>query len=475
MSLLFAIALSCVFVTSQVMAEEGEVVSYDGFQVWKIQPSSGEDQQFILNIIALFDLELLSESRLARDPMDVLVPPRSQTKLKFKLAERNEISYVVVISNLQTAIDNQKTSPNRITSNSKAAYNMDWISYHRLIDIYDFMTYMNKTYPKLVQLTKIGTSYENRPLFVLRISNSSSPGTRPAIWIDGGIHAREWISPAVATYIIQQLVEVPANAKLLANVDWYIMPVMNPDGYEYTHTTDRLWRKTRSMSSTSSCRGVDANRNFGYKWGGLGTSTDPCADIYRGPKAFSEPETLATSNFISSKKNQINLYVTLHSYGQYALLPYGYDVVYPPDYNDILALAKDATSKFVKYKYTVGNTAAVLYAASGVSSDWAKSIGIRYSYGFEMPDKGFNGFILPPSDILPVCQDFFPAFEVFANKVATCCSAATTTTAKPLTSTTRPATTTKPLTTTRPATTTKPKPTTTTSKRTTTKCSCICG
>jgi murein tripeptide amidase MpaA len=45
-----------------------------------------------------------------------------------------------------------------------------------------------------------------------------------------GIHAREWISPATVSYFIQQLVEVPANAKLLQNVDWYIMPVMNPDG-----------------------------------------------------------------------------------------------------------------------------------------------------------------------------------------------------------------------------------------------------
>ncbi|KAI9553884.1 hypothetical protein GHT06_019154 [Daphnia sinensis] len=461
MSLLFAIALNCVFVTSQIAAEENGVVSYEGFQLWKIKPNSEGDRQFILDIKDEYELELWNERRLARDPMDVLVPPQSQTGLKFKLAE-HKISYVVVISNLQTAIDNQKTNVNRTTSNSKAAYNMDWISYHRLIDIYNFMTYLNTTYPKLVQLTQIGTSYEKRPLYVLRISNSSSPGTRPAIWIDGGFHAREWISPAVATYIIQQLVEVPANAKLSANVDWYIMPVVNPDGYEYTHTTNRMWRKTRSVSSTSTCRGVDPNRNFGYMWGGMGASTNPCDETYRGPKAFSEPETLATSNFITGKSSQIKLYLTLHSYGQYALVPYGYDVVYPSDYNELLALANAAASKFVKYRYTVGNSADLLYAAAGGSDDWAKSIGIKYSYTFELPDTGANGFTLPPSAILPVCQDFFPALDVFATKVATCCGAAATTTAKSLT-------------TTRPATTTKPKPTTTTTKRTTTKCPCTCG
>lgn len=144
---------------------------------------------------------------------------------------------------------------------------MDWKSYHRLSDIYGYLTYLSTTYPKLVQLIKIGTSYEGRPLYVVRISNSAS--TKPAIWIDGGsffltkeivivylilkenmariiykgIHAREWISPATATYIIQQLVEVPANAKLLEKVNWYIMPVMNPDGinnFIYNTFTDKL-------------------------------------------------------------------------------------------------------------------------------------------------------------------------------------------------------------------------------------------
>lgn len=61
------------------------------------------------------------------------------------------------------------------------------------------------------------------------------------------------------------------------------------------------------------------------------------------------------------------LYLTLHSFGQYALIPFGYAVVdYPPDYNDMLALANKAVSKFVKYQFSVGNSAALLYAAAGI-------------------------------------------------------------------------------------------------------------
>jgi hypothetical protein len=63
---------------------------------------------------------------------------------------------------------------------------MDWTSYHRLGDIYGYMSYLNATYPGLVSLINIGASYEKRPLYVLRISNSSCNATKPAIWIDGG-------------------------------------------------------------------------------------------------------------------------------------------------------------------------------------------------------------------------------------------------------------------------------------------------
>jgi hypothetical protein len=64
---------------------------------------------------------------------------------------------------------------------------MNWTSYHRLADIYDYMSYLAATYPSLVSLINIGSSYEKRPLYVLRISNSSSLCSKPAIWIDGGI------------------------------------------------------------------------------------------------------------------------------------------------------------------------------------------------------------------------------------------------------------------------------------------------
>ena len=74
-------------------------------------------------------------------------------------------------------------------------------------------------------------------------------GKKPAIWIDGGMHAREWISPASVTYIVKKLIDDDkskfTNRHLVENLDWYFLAVANPDGYEWSRTEDRLWRKNR--------------------------------------------------------------------------------------------------------------------------------------------------------------------------------------------------------------------------------------
>lgn len=109
------------------------------------------------------------------------------------------------------------------------------------------------------------------------------------------MHAREWITPAVVTYLIRGLLD---ERELLEQLDFYLLPVLNPDGYEYSHIKDRLWRKTRSpqrpanaTAGQRACKGVDANRNWDSHWGERASTADPCSHNYPGPKAFSEPET----------------------------------------------------------------------------------------------------------------------------------------------------------------------------------------
>jgi len=113
------------------------------------------------------------------------------------------------------------------------------------------------------------------------------------------MHAREWISPATVTYIIRELVENRSKyGSFVSDIDYHIVPLVNVDGYDYSHGKNRMWRKNRAILP-GRCSGVDLNRNFGYKWGMAGASrTNTCVSIYAGKSAFSEPESQAIRDYI---------------------------------------------------------------------------------------------------------------------------------------------------------------------------------
>lgn len=195
----------------------------------------------------------------------------------------------------------------------------------------------------------------------------------------------------------------------LDNYDYWFVPVINPDGYEYSYTTDRIWRKTRSrdtQSIFSPCYGVDPNRNYDIHWRESGASRYACSDTFAGRKAFSEPETRALANVMDNNGGRIIMYISLHAYSQLILTPYGHRPIYPEDWNDLekVALAgKTKISQLRNTEYGYGPSSIVLYPAAGGSDDYAYSVAkIKYSYTIELPDRGNYGFVLPSSEIIPV-------------------------------------------------------------------------
>lgn len=87
----------------------------------------------------------------------------------------------------------------------------------------------------MAKIEDFGVSHENRRLVLIKIA-SAARKIKPLIMIEAGIHAREWLAPAQAIYIINQLLEVSENKELIDKVDWVIIPLLNPDGYEYSHS-----------------------------------------------------------------------------------------------------------------------------------------------------------------------------------------------------------------------------------------------
>ncbi|XP_076632656.1 carboxypeptidase B [Colletes latitarsis] len=336
--------------------------------------------------------------------------------------KQKDLEYQVVIDDLQKQIDEENdilSEEEMLELEGRKGHRMEWSSYHRLEDIHTYLDYLAETFPDVCSVVSIGNSVEGRPLKVLRISNGNQ--NAPAVWIDGGIHAREWISPAAVTYIIDYLVENSENLE----TDFYILPVANPDGYEYTFVRDRLWRKNRKRAIGSSCTGVDLNRNFGYRWGGMGTSKDPCREIYAGSGPFSEPETNAIKNFFEASAANFKAYLSFHSYGQFILYPWGYDKRVPPDYADLEKVGRQMSSAMRKAGgansgYTVGNSATTLYAASGGSDDWAKAIlKMKYAFTVELRDTGKHGFVLPSRYIIPTSKEALAAVLVVADACKT--------------------------------------------------------
>ena len=90
------------------------------------------------------------------------------------------------------------------------------------------MKYLQERYPNTAEIINIGDSVENRPMLVLKIGSQFED--KPAIFIEAGIHGREWIAPATATFIMRELVENPENQDMIDYFDFYILPVANPDG-----------------------------------------------------------------------------------------------------------------------------------------------------------------------------------------------------------------------------------------------------
>lgn len=142
-----------------------------------------------------------------------------------------------------------------------------WDSYHTLDEIYDWLNETIVANQVVAEPILMGYSWEGRPIKGIHI-NYGKNKANTTIFIESNIHAREWITPATTTWIIEQLLrsEDPEVRFVAESFEWYIFPCVNPDGYEYTHTTNRMWRKTRSKRSSSSCYGVDGNRNFKYSW-----------------------------------------------------------------------------------------------------------------------------------------------------------------------------------------------------------------
>ena len=258
----------------------------------------------------------------------------------------------------------------------------------------------------LIHVDSVGASYEGRPILVVKIGPASDDPGRPNVLFIATHHAREWITTAVAMKLIRWLAD--SGGAALATHDVWVMPVENPDGYQYTFSNERYWRKNRRPNAGGTY-GVDPNRNYPAFWGldEVGSSSLEYAETYRGTGPASEPETQAVMAFHAAHPPILSL--SYHSYGGLVLFPWGFRAGdLPPDLSRYQALAGTDLAPAVidnvpgsLHDHYHPGPGWNLYPTNGEYTDWAyRTYGtIAFTtelssgccvqglyYGFEFPD-----------------------------------------------------------------------------------------
>jgi len=262
-------------------------------------------------------------------------------------------------------------------------------------------------HPGIVRKFSIGKSYQGRTIWAAKISDHvATDESEPEVVFDSLTHAREHITVEMNLYLLHLLVDNYGSntriTRLVNTREIFLIFLVNPDGGEYDIAGGQFhsWRKNRQPIANTPAIGVDINRNFGYKWACCGGSSgDPTKDTYRGPYAWSAPETVVDRDFVRSRvvggRQQIRIMVSWHSSGKLILWPYSYttstSVIAADDRAAFAALGKKAATL---NGYTA-MPASQLYIADGTQHDWSYYEQRIFHFTFEMGPSAVNFYPTP--------------------------------------------------------------------------------
>lgn len=407
-------------VVALLAASAAAYVSFDGDIVYRVYATSQGEAARLEQAIEELRLDQWSESRQL-GTVDVRVP-----SARLDDFARLGFSAEILIEDLQDRTFAERARiARRKTKVSRSNMNEFFEEYHTYDEIVDFIQDLAAQYPSLAEIVTIGETYEGRTIYGIRIRGTNP---RKGFFFNGGQHAREWISPATVTGLAYNLLtQYGSDANVTAyvdQIDFTVIPVLNPDGYTYTWTKDRLWRKNREPNQGSACVGTDVNRNWGFKWGTGGSSSQPCSDTYMGPSPMSAAENTAVEKYLRMLQSslEVDAYIDFHAYSQLWMHPWGYTCnELTPDDADQQACDDDAAEAILNAgygtRYTTGPVCRTIYQASGGSNDHTYSMGIKYSLAVELRDQGRYGFQLPPDQIEPSIIETFEGLKAVCDYV----------------------------------------------------------
>ena len=281
--------------------------------------------------------------------------------------------------------------------------------------------------PQITKLVSLGTTYQGREILALRMTQGARGvpiGQRPAVLYQGTTHAREWISTEVTRRLMLWYLDGWKSndmvKKLLQKNELWFVPVVNPDGYQYTFDSERLWRKNlrdnNENGSVDGSDGVDINRNYPENWNydDEGSSSEVTSETYRGPAPASEPESQASIALFDTV--DFEFAISYHSFGQLLLYSQGWQVQ-TPSADDPIFVALTGTDEEPAVEGFDPDVGAELYTTNGEFTDWAHAERDALAWTPELSE-GCDGcgFVFPDDEAL--VQEEFEKNLDFALRVA---------------------------------------------------------
>ena len=288
-----------------------------------------------------------------------------------------------------------------------------WRSWDEEGGIRDQMRDVASRNPQIAKLVRIGTSVQGREILAVKLTQGArgiADGARPAVLYSSTQHAREWISTEVNRRLMMWFVDRwrandPEITELLREHELWFVLVANPDGYQYTFDTERLWRKTlRDNNGDGRITvgdGIDPNRNFPNHWGydEEGSSSIPSSETYRGTAPASEPETQALKGLLDDIGFVFQVY--WHSAGEWLLYAEGWQIATPTADDPIYFALSGNLDKPAIDGFHPGLSSDVLYVTNGETTDYAHAATGTLAWTPELSEGCPGcGFVFPDDDEL---------------------------------------------------------------------------
>jgi len=332
-----------------------------------------------------------------------------------------EAGYRVEIDEVQTALLDRPVHYLAGQTNGIPGYPC----YRTIEETYTDLARLAADHPDLAAWLDVGDSWDKvtgaLPGYDLRalvLTNRAVPGPKPKFLLMAAIHARELATAELAARFAEGLVTDygtdPDVTWLLDYFELHVLPITNPDGRKQAESGE-YWRK--NTDDDDGCTifpyyGTDLNRNGSFHWGGA--STTPCYETYQGPSAASEPETQAIENYAAgvfpdqrspgdddpAPDDATGVFITLHSYSELVLFPYGFRPTPSPNHTRLETLGRKF-GYFNGYEVCQAGEPGCIYAATGTTDDWAYGeLGLA-AYTFELGTAFFQGCSYFEETIVP--------------------------------------------------------------------------